>query len=76
MKGVFHMIFKNDAPARLEKKMSIRESFENWCVRHTTIVLMVCFIIFAILFTALVFAIMGVSATESGLQYNQFKNII
>lgn len=63
-------------PVRLHKKMTLKESFEDWCVRHTTLVLIVCFIIFSILFTAMVFAMVGVSATESGLQYNQFKNII
>ena len=63
-------------PVRLHKKMTIKESFEDWCLRHTSIVLMICFVLFAILFTVLIFAIMGVSATESGMQYNQFKNII
>ena len=65
-------------PVRLgkEQNYTLSDKIDAWCTRHFTFCLAVALVIFAVLFVALCYAVVGVSATESGLQYNQFNNII
>ena len=49
---------------------------EEWLLSHSLLCLIILTAILTTLFIALCFAICGVSATESGVQYNQLQNII
>ena len=70
-------------PARLQKVQDDKNfskivlgKIEAWCSRHASFCLLICLIIFSILFVALMYALIGVSAVESGIQYNHIENII
>ena len=68
------------APVRLGKKeesnSSLMARIDEWALNHTHILLPISIIIALCLFTALCYAIVGVSATESGSVYNQLQRII
>ena len=49
---------------------------ERWVLAHLTFCIIAGIIILSILFVLVCFAICGVSATESGVQYNQFERLI
>ena len=51
-------------------------TIEMWAMRYAHIILPICLIMLMILFVALCYAIIGVSATDSGLQYNHLKDVI
>lgn len=70
-------------PVRLgkqENKCHLRYHFfskvEEWFYNHSTLCLFILLAVLTALFVMLCWAICGVSATDSGLQYNQFNNII
>ena len=67
------------APVRLGKKeesnSSLMARIDDWALNHAHILLPISIIIALCLFIALCYAIVGVSATESGLVYNQLENI-
>lgn len=72
-------------PVRLAKNQENEDSFFNskimdyvemWVLSHATLVLIVSICLLMALFVTLIFAMTGVSATESGVQYNQFNRII
>ena len=65
-------------PVRLGKQneYTLSDKIDAWCTRHFTFCLAVALIILSVLFVMLCFAVVGVSATESGLQYNQLQNIV
>jgi hypothetical protein len=71
-----------EEPARLGKKtdvsplINISDKIEAWLLNHASLCLVICFIALCLLFVALAFALVGVSATESGLQYNHLKGVI
>ena len=64
------------SPVRLAKKKTVTEKIDEFALNYAYIIVPVCIILFFALFIILCYAIVGVSATESGLQYNQFKNIV
>ena len=68
------------APVRLgkqeESNSSVMARIDEWALNHAHILLPISIIIALCLFTALCYAIVGVSATESGSVYNQLGNII
>ena len=68
------------APVRLGKKESkssdVMTRIDDWALNHAHILLPISIIIALCLFIALCYAIVGVSATESGSVYNQLENII
>ena len=68
------------APVRLGKKeesnSSLMARIDEWALNHAHILLPISIIIALCLFTALSYAIVGVSATEAGSVYNQLENII
>ena len=70
------------APVRLGKQepksvmARIETRIDEWALNHAHILLPISIIIALCLFTALCYAIVGVSATESGSVYNQLENII
>lgn len=68
------------APVRLGKNESkssdVMTRIDEWALNHAHILLPISIIIALCLFTALCYAIVGVSATESGSVYNQLENII
>ena len=45
-------------------------------LRHPTLFLTLFMILAMLLFIVIIFTVCGASATESGLQYNQFQRII
>ena len=66
-------------PVRLSKqepKSSVMTRIDEWALNHAHIILPISIIIALCLFTALCYAIVGVSATESGSVYNQLESII
>ena len=72
-------------PVRLGKVQdNQRDSFYNsmmdyveiWALTHSTLILIVAMCLLIALFVGLIFVMTGVSATESGMQYNQFERII
>ena len=67
------------APVRLgkqEPKSSIMTRIDEWALNHAHILLPISIIIALCLFIALCYAIVGVSATESGSVYNQLEKIV
>ena len=68
------------APVRLGKKeesnSSLMTRIDEWALNHAHILLPISIIIALCLFIALCYAIVGVSATESGSIYNQMEHII
>ena len=68
------------APVRLGKKeesnSSLMARIDEWALNHAHILLPISIIIALCLFIALCYAIVGVSATESGSVYNQLQRII
>ena len=60
-------------PVRLGKKEesnSVMDKIDEWALNHAHILLPISIIIALCLFTALCYAIVGVSATESGMLRN------
>ena len=51
-------------------------SVEEWLLSHSLLCLIILTAVLTALFVMVCFAICGVSATESGVQYNQLQNII
>ena len=68
------------APVRLGKKeesnSSLMVRIDDWALNHAHILLPISIIIALCLFIALCYAIVGVSATESGSVYNQLEKIV
>lgn len=65
-------------PVRLGKveHMSILDKIENFILNHAWFFLSLAIIILFVLFITLCWVMVGASATDSGLQYNQFNNIV
>ena len=69
-------------PARLDRVEDkdyatlIIERIEAWVIAHATLLFVIAFAILVSLFVVLAFALVGVSATESGTIYNGFDRII
>jgi hypothetical protein len=73
-------------PVRLAKKEpetnfnqfynSLINRVEAWVNAHALLCLFVCGCLLIALFVSLIFVMTGVSATESGVTYNQLENII
>ena len=58
----------NREPVRLhrQEEFTLSDRIDAWCSRHITLCLTVALIIFSVLFVMLCFAVVGVSALESG----------
>ena len=63
-------------PARLDKKTTPEEKLEAFLLGNAHIFIPIIIIIGMILFAALCYAIVGVSATESGVKYNHIMDVI
>ena len=65
-------------PVRLHKEQnfSFMEKVDDWAIRHAHILLPLCIITLLVLFVLLCYALVGLSAVESGVKYNQFERII
>ena len=70
-------------PARLHKKVDdvspvnkLFDMIEAWVQTHALLCLFVLFSALMALFVVLMFAIVGVSATDSGVTYNAMDRII
>ena len=69
-------------PARLGKVENqdyatiLIERIEAWAIAHATLLFVIAFAVLIALFVVLIFALTGVSATESGTVYNGFDKII
>ena len=70
-------------PVRLDKKeekpsyfVIIRDKIDAWVNRHAVLLFLVIFALLIALFVCLIFAITGMSATESGMTYNHFMDVI
>jgi len=49
---------------------------ENWILNHATLCLIIAFALLIALFTVLIFALIGVSAVDSGVTYNHMQDVI
>ena len=58
------------------EKVDLKEQLEAFLIRYAHIFVPILFVIFIILFVMLCYALVGVSATESGTQYNHFQDVI
>lgn len=63
-------------PVRLHKKLTLTERIEAMVLKYAYILLPLAIITLFILFVLVCFAIVGVSATDSGVQYNSMEKII
>lgn len=63
-------------PVRLHKKLGRKEQFESYLLRYSHIIVPILFVMLILLFVVLCYALLGVSATESGTQYNHFQDVI
>lgn len=61
-------------PVRLQKKEEF--NFEVWLLNHAHIFLPLAIIILIALIIALIYAMTGVSAVESGNYYNHLQDVI
>lgn len=68
--------FNTNKPHDLHKKISRMDKIEGFLLSHATFFLILALVILLILFVALMFAIVGVSATESGTLYNHLGDIL
>ena len=57
-------------------RQDLSKTLNCWIQRNFYIIALIFLIILMIMFVWVCFAIVGVSATESGTVYNQFDNII
>lgn len=55
---------------------SMIEYVEEWALTHSALLLIIAVSLLIALFVAMIFLLTGVSATESGVTYNQLENII
>ena len=78
--GIFGLSFDDhDEPVRLGKvndEDTLMCKIEAWMLRHTSFCLLVLFVVLSLLFALLCFVLVGVSATDSGITYNHFKDVI
>lgn len=63
-------------PVRLHKKQSKEDMIEAWILNHANIFLPLCILVLLVLFVCLMYALVGVSAVESGVQYNHLADVI
>lgn len=63
-------------PVRLNKKESKRIDVEAWILNHAYIFLPLTLILLFSFIIALIFAITGVAAVESGVYYNHLQDVI
>ena len=54
----------------------VMDTIEAWVQTHALLCLIVLLCLLMAFFVCLIFALTGVSATDSGMQYNQLQNII
>ena len=54
----------------------LMNKLDDWALKHAHIILPLAFIMLLFLFVAVCFALVGVSATDSGVQYNHFQDVI
>lgn len=74
---------RNMTPARLHKKETkvspaiyLTKQAEAWVNAHAFLVLIVLLVVLMALFVLLVTALVGISATDSGMTYNAMERII
>ena len=71
---------KEDTPVRLGKQVEdgncIIKTVEEWLLNHSSLCLLVCFIVLSFLFAVLLHVLTGVSAVESGIYYNHMEALL
>ena len=71
-------------PVRLAKqdnqsyscKFSLMDKVDAWCNHHALLLFTILMIVLIFLFVTLAYALIGVSATESGTVYNHLGDVI
>ena len=63
-------------PVRLQKQESKRFDVEAWILNHAHIFLPLAIVILFCLIVALIYAMTGVAAVESGVYYNHLQDVI
>ena len=72
-------------PARLHKQEQdnfspflnkLCNEIEDWAYAHAPQLMVILIVLMIVLFVLVCYAICGISATESGVTYNQFERII
>jgi hypothetical protein len=75
-KGPARLNKVNDTYPFNDKTSILLDKVEAWALSHATLILFIAMAFLIALFTVLMFAIVGVSATESGVQYNHLGDVI
>jgi hypothetical protein len=63
-------------PVRLEKKITLEERIEAWANAHAFLLLSIAIVTLFFLFVWLCFALVGISAVDSGVTYNHLQDVI
>lgn len=65
-------------PVRLAKveEKGMMDKIEEFALNHANIILPLCIVLLVVLFILLCYALVGVSAVESGNTYNHFQDVI
>ncbi len=67
--------YNKSQPARLQKKVTLREKINCWAYLHRYELLLLITIIVMITFVLVVFLAIG-SATDSGMWYNHIEDVV
>ena len=67
---------KNPVRLHKEENFTSMEKIDDWAIRHAHILLPLCIITLLVLFVLLCYSLVGISATESGIEYNAMERII
>ena len=73
---LFGLLFGTRPTNDLHKKVGLKEQIEAYLIRYAHIIVPILFLMMIILFVILCYALVGVSAVESGVQYNHFQDVI
>ena len=66
-----------NGPVRLQKVEEHEVSrVEAWLLAHANIIVPILLVLMMIMFVVVAYALVGVSATESGVQYNHLQDVI
>ena len=70
------MVFSNKSLYRKPTMEDFKKEINLWVTRNFGIIAIVSIIFLLIVFLWVCFALVGVSATDSGVQYNHFHEVI
>lgn len=80
LSGILFLLTGNSNEKDILRKKPTKEdhirTIECWIERHFTVLCFIAIVLVLIAFMFVCFTVCGVSATESGVQYNHFQEVI